>query len=51
MKPDIIKAMQHMGVKMVDSIANLLKEIDFVLLESNERSDEYHNTDWKNKSL
>lgn len=36
MKPDIITAMQRMEVKMVDSIANLLKEVDFVLLESND---------------
>lgn len=36
MKPDITKAVQGMGVKLVDSIEELLKEVDVVLLESND---------------
>lgn len=36
MKPDIIKAVQNMGVEIVDSIDKLLKIVDFVLLESND---------------
>lgn len=36
MKPDIIKAMVDMGVKIVDSIDQLLVEVDYVLLESND---------------
>ncbi|WP_286589601.1 Gfo/Idh/MocA family oxidoreductase [Sphingobacterium sp. N143] len=36
MKPDIVKAMVDMGVKIVDSIDQLLQEVDFVLLESND---------------
>lgn len=36
MKPNIIKAVEKMGVKIVDSIDKLLQEVDFVLLESND---------------
>ncbi|MCY4779545.1 Gfo/Idh/MocA family oxidoreductase [Sphingobacterium sp. UT-1RO-CII-1] len=36
MKPNIIKAMEGMGVRIVDSITVLLKEVDYVLLESND---------------
>lgn len=36
MKPDIIKAMVGMGVKIVDSVDQLLEEVDYVLLESND---------------
>lgn len=36
MKPNIIKAMEGMGVKIVNSVAALLKEVDYVLLESND---------------
>lgn len=36
MKPDIMKAMTEMGVKMADSIEHLLDQVDYVLLESND---------------
>jgi len=36
MKPDIIKAVQNMGVELVDSIEALLANVDVVLLESND---------------
>lgn len=35
-KPGILNAVQGMGVKLVDSIEELLKEVDVVLLESND---------------
>lgn len=36
MKPRIIEAVRSLGVKLVDSIDDLLKEVDYVLLESND---------------
>lgn len=36
MKPDIIAAVKKMGVEIVDSIEALLKQVDFILLESND---------------
>ncbi|CAG5008425.1 hypothetical protein DYBT9275_04265 [Dyadobacter sp. CECT 9275] len=36
MKPDIIKAVQSLGVEIVDSIDELLTKVDVVLLESND---------------
>lgn len=36
MKPDIIKAVQEMGVELVSSIEELLSKVDVVLLESND---------------
>lgn len=36
MKPGIIKAVKDMGIRIVDSIDELLKEVDVVLLESND---------------
>lgn len=36
MKPRIVQAMKDMGVKIVDSIPALLKEVDYILLESND---------------
>ncbi|GAB3250251.1 Gfo/Idh/MocA family oxidoreductase [Larkinella harenae] len=36
MKPDITRAVQGMGVKLVDSIDVLLENVDVVLLESND---------------
>lgn len=36
MKPDIVKAVQEMGVRIVDSIGELLTLVDVVLLESND---------------
>lgn len=36
MKPAIIDAVKKMGVEIVDSISNLLKKVDYILLESND---------------
>ncbi|TKT86553.1 Gfo/Idh/MocA family protein [Dyadobacter frigoris] len=36
MKPEIIKAVQSLGVEIVDSIEELLSKVDVVLLESND---------------
>lgn len=36
MKPNIIEAVQKMGVKIVPNIHSLLEQVDFVLLESND---------------
>lgn len=36
MKPNITKAVQELGVKIVDSIDELIENVDFVLLESND---------------
>lgn len=36
MKPDVIDAVQKMGVEIVDSIEALLKKVDYVLLETND---------------
>lgn len=36
MKPDIIKAMASLGVAIVESLTDLLKEVDYILLESND---------------
>lgn len=41
MKPRITKAVEEMGVEIVNSIASLLKKVDYILLETNDGRPHY----------